>query len=117
MPYPPPEKASYHDIIEILSKLQVLLRDLPARLPCGDGLSSKYGDFLNFSLDDDILDKTGDEVATLGEQLERVFGWKSRTTGDTIIPIEERGFWYTPKPASRYHLHSWLYSCFYYMKV
>jgi hypothetical protein len=42
-------------------------------------------------LDQDILEKTGDEVATLGEQLEHIFGWKTRTTGDGVIPILERG--------------------------
>jgi hypothetical protein len=41
MPYPPPEKASSDDIIEILSKLQVLLRDLPAQLPLADGFGSE----------------------------------------------------------------------------
>jgi hypothetical protein len=46
---------------------------------------------LNFSLDKDILEKTGDEVATLGEQLEHVFGWQLRTTGDGVIPIVEHG--------------------------
>jgi hypothetical protein len=38
-----------------------------------------------------MLEKTGCEVATLGEQLEHVFGWKARTTGDGTIPILERG--------------------------
>ena len=38
-----------------------------------------------------MLEKTGCEVATLGEQLEHIFGWKARTTGDGTIPILERG--------------------------
>jgi hypothetical protein len=42
-------------------------------------------------LDLEILDRTGDEVATLDEQLEHIFGWQARTTGDGIIPIVERG--------------------------
>jgi hypothetical protein len=46
---------------------------------------------ISFVLDPDILEKTGDEIATLGEQLEQVFGWRSCTTGDGIIPIIERG--------------------------
>jgi hypothetical protein len=91
MPYPPPEKASREEVTRILAKLKVLLANLPSLLPLGDGFDSKYNAFLAFSLDDDILEKTGDEVATLGEQLEHVFGWRSRTTGDGIIPIKERG--------------------------
>jgi len=54
-----------------------LLSNLPAQLPSTDGPSSQYGAFLSFDLDTDILDKTGDEVATLGEQLEHIFGWKT----------------------------------------
>ena len=42
-------------------------------------------------MDPDILEKTGCEVATLGEQLESVFGWQSRTSGDGRLPIEARG--------------------------
>ena len=45
---------------------------------------------LAFELDPDIMEKTGDEVATLGEQLESVFGWKTRTSDDGVIPIVER---------------------------
>ncbi|KAG2088925.1 uncharacterized protein F5147DRAFT_841227 [Suillus discolor] len=33
----------------------------------------------------------GLKYATLGEQLESVFGWKARTSGDGVIPILERG--------------------------
>ena len=47
--------------------------------------------FLSFALDPEILEKTGDEVATLGEQLESIFGWKAHTSGDGIIPILEWG--------------------------
>jgi len=41
--------------------------------------------------DPDILDHTGCEVATLGEQLEGIFGRKARTSGDGVLPILERG--------------------------
>ena len=91
VPHPPPEKASHDEIGNILAKLKVLLTELPSQLPRGDNFNSKYGAFLAFALDEDILEKTGDEVATLGEQLEHAFGWRSRTTGDNIIPIVERG--------------------------
>lgn len=91
MSFPPPESLSHDDFIKILARLRFLLRNLPAQLPCRDGFDSVYSTFLAFSLDEDILEKTGDEVATLGEQLEHVFGWRARTTGDGIIPIVERG--------------------------
>ena len=91
VPHPPPEKASPDEIRNILAKLKVLLTELPSQLPRGDNFNSKYGAFLAFALDEDILEKTGDDVATLGEQLEHAFGWRSRTTGDNIIPIVERG--------------------------
>jgi hypothetical protein len=90
MPYPPPETVSSGEFIRILGQLRQLLGNLPAQLPRRDGIDSIYSTFLNFSLDEDILDKTGDEVATLGEQLEHIFGWQARTTGDGIIPIVER---------------------------
>jgi hypothetical protein len=46
---------------------------------------------LLFTPDLDILDKTRDEIATLGEQLEGVFGWNAQTSGDGVIPILECG--------------------------
>jgi hypothetical protein len=36
-------------------------------------------------LDSNILEKTGDEVATLSKQLEYIFGWKAHTSDDGII--------------------------------
>ena len=53
--------------------------NLPSELPLRDAFNSKYSTFLNFNLDPEILDKTRDEVATLGEQLEHIFGWQTRT--------------------------------------
>jgi hypothetical protein len=79
------------DFDVILSRLGVLLTRLPFQLPNPSPSHSQYSSFVNFSLDPDYLEKTGDEVATLGEQLEQVFGWRARTTGDGIIDIEERG--------------------------
>ena len=91
MPYPAPESVSQDEFIKVLAHLRLLLGNLPSQLPHRDGVNSVYSTFINFSLDPEILEKTGDEVATLGEQLEHVFGWKARTTGDGIIPIVERG--------------------------
>jgi hypothetical protein len=84
-------KASGEDFTAVLDKLEFLLANLPSQLPLLDGFESQYYSFLSFNLDPDILEKTGDEVATLGEQLEFIFGWKARNSGDGIIPILERG--------------------------
>src|SRR6266550_1855868 len=91
--YPPAEQISDLQFISVMAQLRTLLQNLPIQLPVAspNDPTSKYNAFLNFSLDPDIQEKTGCEVATLGEQLERVFGWKARTTGDGIIPIIERG--------------------------
>ena len=91
MPFPSAEKVSSSEFANILSRLEFLFGNLPAQLPTGDGPDSRYGNFLTFSLDSEILEKTGDEVATLGEQLEYIFGWKARTSGDGIIPILKCG--------------------------
>ena len=75
----------------VLACLEYLLANLLEQLPSSDSFFSRYSMFLLFTLDLDILEKTGDEIATLGEQLEGVFGWNARTSGDGIIPILERG--------------------------
>jgi hypothetical protein len=74
--WPVPEAASAHKILEVLVHLQVLLQNLPKQLPKKAAAESLYGSLLVdlYLLDADILKKTGDEVATLGEQLERIFG-------------------------------------------
>ncbi|RXW19648.1 hypothetical protein EST38_g6203 [Candolleomyces aberdarensis] len=75
----------------LLPRMRLLINHLPDQLPEKKNAESKYASFLSFALDPDILEKTGCEVATLGEQMEGVFGWKARTEGDGIIPIDERG--------------------------
>ena len=100
MSFPPPEKVSCKQFVGILARLQHLLENLPVQLHCPTNESeSHYYSFLPFSLDPNILEKTGDEIATLGEQLEHVFGWKAHTSGDCILPILERGkaqTWWSP---------------------
>jgi hypothetical protein len=71
------ESFSREEFSEVLDRLKNLLANLPSSLPSGDGPDSLYSSFLSFGLDSEILDKTGDEVATLGEQLEHIFGWKT----------------------------------------
>ncbi|KAF9521628.1 hypothetical protein CPB83DRAFT_900472 [Crepidotus variabilis] len=77
--------------LTVLDHLKLLLDNLPTQLPEHLDGTSKFTDFLNFSLDRDLLENTGSETSTLSEQLKRVFGWQSRTTGDGIVPILERG--------------------------
>ncbi|KAJ3512736.1 hypothetical protein NMY22_g15246 [Coprinellus aureogranulatus] len=92
MDYPEPHTLTATQVFAALGQLKLYLENLPPELPEPISPStSKYAEFVNFNLDVDIFEKTGDDVATMGEQFERVFGFKARTTGDQIIPIEERG--------------------------
>ncbi len=91
MGYPEPTTITNDEFWSILDKLGLLLRDIPKELPDGGTTSTHYGTFINFHLDEELLDKTGDEVSTLGEQLECIFGWKARTSGDGTLPILEHG--------------------------
>jgi len=91
MPFTPAETILQEEFLKVLDTLKVYLDNLPTQLPLVDGSISRYASFLSFSLDPDILDHTGCEVATLGEQLEGIFGWKARTSGDGVLPILERG--------------------------
>jgi len=76
MAFPPAENISHEDFVTALAQLNILLSNLPEQLPSADGPSSRYGAFLSFGLDADILDRTGDKVATLGEQLEHILAGK-----------------------------------------
>ncbi len=75
----------------ILDRLKLLLDNLPEQLPVKSTVDSAFSIFLDFSLDPDLLEKTGCEVSALSEMLKGVFGWEARTTGDGIVSIEERG--------------------------
>ena len=85
------DNISHKQVVAVLAHLNFLLANLPKQLPTADGLDLRYSAFLSFALDPKILEKTGDEVATLGEQLKSIFGWKAHTSGDGIIPILEQG--------------------------
>ena len=77
-----------------LARLHFLLDpgNLPDNLPLHDkAAESIYGAFLHFTIDPNILEKTGNEVGAFSEQFKAIFGWKTRSTGDGIIPIKERG--------------------------
>jgi hypothetical protein len=57
---------THEDFTKRLSHFDYLLSNLFKQLPCADDIDSHYGVFLSFELDSDILEKTGDEVATPG---------------------------------------------------
>ena len=91
MPYPSAETLSDDEFKEVLAHLNTLLRMLPAQLPFKTLSESQFAQFQNFEPDPEMLEKTGCEVAALGEELEHVFGWKARSSGDGMLPIKERG--------------------------
>lgn len=91
MPFPAAEDASHEDMADVLERLEVLLTQLPTTLPCKDEAHSKYSSFLSFSINPNILERTGDECGAFSEQMKDIFGWRSRTTNDGIVPIFERG--------------------------
>ncbi|KAG2345131.1 hypothetical protein BDR05DRAFT_947067 [Suillus weaverae] len=54
------------EFVNVLNRLNILLTNLPSQLPlANDYYDSQYPSFLSFSLDPDILKKTGDEIAIL----------------------------------------------------
>ena len=91
MPYPPAETLSDDEFKEVLAHLNTLLWMLPTQLPFKNLSESQFVQFQNFEPDPEMLEKTGCEVAVLGEDLERVFGWRARTSDGGMLPIKERG--------------------------
>jgi hypothetical protein len=91
MPFTPAEKISQGEFTKVLETLKLYLDNLPNQLPLVNSSISRYASFLSFNLDPDLLDHTGCEVATLGEQLEGIFGLEACTSGDGVLPILERG--------------------------
>jgi len=76
---------------QVLDRLKLLLDHLPRQLPLMTADDSVFSTFLVFRIDPDLLEKTGCEVSALSEQLKGIFRWKTQTTGDGVIAIEERG--------------------------
>lgn len=92
--YPAPESLSHEDLGLILSKLRLLLEHLPNQLPSKpvDGPdASRYVSLVGFQPDDELVELTGSKAGALNMHLERVFGHATRSTGDGILPILERG--------------------------
>jgi hypothetical protein len=82
---------SIEEFQPILTKLKLLLDNLPTELPLRSGSETIYAIFSNFSLNPALREDTGCEVSALSKQLKRVFGWQARSTGDKIIDIVEQG--------------------------
>ena len=92
MSFPPAEAISDEQFRDALTTLGCLLSHLPEQVPHRDKGDSTFQEFLPpFVLDADYFEKTEDEIATLGEQLECAFGWKARTSDAGILPIQESG--------------------------
>ncbi|KAF8124090.1 hypothetical protein EV363DRAFT_1454853 [Boletus edulis] len=90
-PIPTPESLTPEEFKGFLKYLDTLLQNLPDALSVGIPTASKYDIFLSFTLDDALQERTGCEIGAFNEQFKGIFGWKARTTGDGILPIEERG--------------------------
>ncbi|KAG1734372.1 uncharacterized protein EDB91DRAFT_1146790 [Suillus paluster] len=91
MSFPAPESLTPAEFQGILEYLRILLQNLPTALPVGSAFTSKYLAFLSFTIDAELLDRTGSEIGALNEQFKQIFGWQTRTTGSGIVAIEERG--------------------------
>ncbi len=89
--YPAPEKLSNEDLGPILAKLQLLLENLPNQLPVNIGQDSCYASLIGFQPNEELVEMTGSEVGALNVHLERMFGYATRSVGDGILPILERG--------------------------
>ncbi|KAE9404501.1 hypothetical protein BT96DRAFT_989317 [Gymnopus androsaceus JB14] len=79
------------EVTRKLSWLRLLSNSLPAALPTPQKEEIPKYPFKTFRPDPAFLQRTGSEVGAINETMKNIFGWKTRTTGDGIIPIEERG--------------------------
>ncbi|KAG2072972.1 hypothetical protein BDR04DRAFT_1141453 [Suillus decipiens] len=91
MSFSAPESLTPAEFQGILEYLRILLQNLPTALPVSSAFTSKYLAFLSFTIDAELLDRTGSEIGALNEQFKQIFGWQTRTTGSGIVAIEERG--------------------------
>ncbi|KAK0475761.1 hypothetical protein IW261DRAFT_1492742 [Armillaria novae-zelandiae] len=74
-----------------LAWLRVLLSNLPTDLHAPKkGEFTRYP-FATFCIDQAILECTEGEVRAINESFKAIFGWRTRTTGDGILDIEEHG--------------------------
>ncbi|KAJ3717409.1 hypothetical protein C8R42DRAFT_724312 [Lentinula raphanica] len=71
--------------------LCLLLDSLPKALPSPQRGELPKHPFGTFRPDAAFLEQTEDEVGVINESFKAIFGWRTRTTGDGIIDIKERG--------------------------
>ncbi|KAK0489221.1 hypothetical protein IW261DRAFT_1589351 [Armillaria novae-zelandiae] len=76
---PPPSTAVYRQL-SVRMHLHVPKKGEFTRYP-----------FATFCIDQAILECTEDEVGAINESFKAIFGWRTCTTGDSILDIEERG--------------------------
>lgn len=74
-----------------LSQLQCLIDHLPGSLPHREVEDSCYSSFKTHAVSTELIERTGDEASALNEHMKGVFGWKTRTSGDGVLTITERG--------------------------
>ncbi|KAK0466701.1 hypothetical protein IW261DRAFT_1445280 [Armillaria novae-zelandiae] len=74
-----------------LAWLRVLLSNLPTDLYAPKKGEFTHYPFATFCIDQAILECTEDEVGAINESFKAIFGWRTRTTGDGILDIEEHG--------------------------
>jgi len=90
MPFAPPETLPDAEFDIILTRVALWITKLPKELPHRTEANTAFKEFLApFHPDPDYLEKTGCECAAIGEQLERVFGYQTRSSG--LLTIQEQG--------------------------
>jgi len=91
MLFTPAETILQEEFLKVLETLKVYLDNLLTQLPLVDSSISHYASFLLFSLDPNILDHTGCEVAT---------SWKASLAGRNVLQeMESSQFWREVKPS------------------
>ncbi|KAK0477991.1 hypothetical protein IW261DRAFT_1594399 [Armillaria novae-zelandiae] len=74
-----------------LAWLRVLLSNLPTDLHAPKKGEFTCYPFATFCINQAILECTEDEVGVINESCKAIFGWRTCTTGNGIIDIEEHG--------------------------
>lgn len=92
--YPAPEELSHQDLGLILNKLRLPSENFRHQLPLkavNGPDPSCYSSLVGFQPDNALVEMTGSRAGALNMHLEHIFGYATRSTGDGILPIEERG--------------------------
>ena len=90
MPFAPLETLPDAEFDIILTRVALWITKLLKELPHRTEANTVFKEFLTpFHPDPNYLEKTGCECAVIGEQLERVFGYRTRSSG--LLTIQEQG--------------------------